>query len=77
MFMVFIFKTFDFLTEKPQSFLPEQVEWKHCLGTEVKYRGYPCSLWSLFHVLTVSQVELENAKANPCKASMKTNIKNV
>ena len=25
-----------------------------CKGTEPKYRGYPCSLWQLFHTITVN-----------------------
>ncbi|GIY53600.1 sulfhydryl oxidase 1 [Caerostris extrusa] len=27
--------------------------WVGCQGSEPKYRGYPCSLWMLFHTLTV------------------------
>lgn len=48
------------------SFLPNKIEWIHCQGSDPKYRGYPCSLWSLFHVLTVSQVEMEKSKLQPC-----------
>lgn len=33
--------------------LPPDVEWKHCYGSQPQYRGYPCSLWMLFHILTV------------------------
>ena len=47
--------------------LPVAVEWRHCKGSELKYRGYPCSLWTLFHVLTVSQTEIEKTKLRPCK----------
>ena len=25
-----------------------------CMGSEPKYRGYPCSLWQLFHTITVN-----------------------
>lgn len=28
--------------------------WTGCAGTNSQYRGYPCSLWTLFHTLTVS-----------------------
>lgn len=24
-----------------------------CKGSEPRYRGYPCSLWTLFHTLSV------------------------
>lgn len=44
------------------AYLPKSTEWKHCKGSTEVYRGYPCSLWSIFHVLTVSQVELEKTK---------------
>ena len=29
-------------------------DWKACQGSNPKYRGYPCSLWTLFHTLTVN-----------------------
>ncbi|CAB4028752.1 sulfhydryl oxidase 1-like [Paramuricea clavata] len=34
--------------------LPENVEWRTCQGSRPQYRGYPCSLWILFHTLTVN-----------------------
>ncbi|XP_059849657.1 sulfhydryl oxidase 2 [Hypanus sabinus] len=33
--------------------LRNTVEWVGCQGSKPQYRGYPCSLWTLFHVLTV------------------------
>jgi hypothetical protein len=30
-------------------------DWKTCKGSSPNYRGYPCSLWSLFHTLTVRE----------------------
>ncbi len=54
-------------TVERDSFLPTTVDWRHCSGSQIKYRGYPCSLWTLFHVLTVSQIEMENKKQVPCK----------
>ncbi|VDP06719.1 unnamed protein product [Soboliphyme baturini] len=33
--------------------LPAKQEWRACSGSEPKYRGYPCSLWLLFHTITV------------------------
>lgn len=30
-------------------------QYEHCAGSAPRYRGYPCSLWLLFHTLTVSQ----------------------
>lgn len=34
-------------------FLRNTVEWVGCQGSQPHYRGYPCSLWTLFHILTV------------------------
>ncbi|XP_075229381.1 sulfhydryl oxidase 1-like [Lycorma delicatula] len=33
-------------------FLPSQ-DWIGCRGSQPHFRGYPCSLWTLFHTLTV------------------------
>ncbi len=41
-----------FLTEAFDD-LPK--EWVGCRGSESRYGGYPCGLWTLFHTLTVSQ----------------------
>jgi hypothetical protein len=59
------FKTYANET-MPMANLPANVEWRHCKGSVEKFRGYPCSLWTLFHVLTVSQVEIEKSKKQPC-----------
>uniref|UniRef100_A0A0K0ER31 Sulfhydryl oxidase n=1 Tax=Strongyloides stercoralis TaxID=6248 RepID=A0A0K0ER31_STRER len=32
----------------------DDVDWEHCKGTEPRYRGYTCGLWTLFHTITVS-----------------------
>ena len=29
--------------------------WMGCRGTKPMYGGYPCSLWTLWHVLTINQ----------------------
>ncbi|KAK3713434.1 hypothetical protein QZH41_012470 [Actinostola sp. cb2023] len=36
------------------SFLTKKRHWHACQGSEVHFRGYPCSLWTLFHTLTVN-----------------------
>uniref|UniRef100_A0A8C0GU09 Sulfhydryl oxidase n=1 Tax=Chelonoidis abingdonii TaxID=106734 RepID=A0A8C0GU09_CHEAB len=38
--------------ESPSA-LPALVTWVGCQGSEPHFRGYPCSLWTLFHLLTV------------------------
>ncbi|MEQ2170353.1 Sulfhydryl oxidase 2, partial [Goodea atripinnis] len=34
-------------------FLGAELRWVGCQGSRPGLRGYPCSLWTLFHVLTV------------------------
>ncbi|KAM4576510.1 sulfhydryl oxidase 2 [Odontesthes bonariensis] len=34
-------------------FLGSELRWVGCQGSRAGLRGYPCSLWTLFHVLTV------------------------
>lgn len=53
-------KEFRSLAEmnKTSSYLPNNnIRYEHCAGSSLKYRGYPCGLWVLFHTLTVSQVQ--------------------
>uniref|UniRef100_A0A8C3XUE8 Sulfhydryl oxidase n=1 Tax=Chelydra serpentina TaxID=8475 RepID=A0A8C3XUE8_CHESE len=33
--------------------LSNNVTWVGCQGSKLHFRGYPCSLWTLFHLLTV------------------------
>ncbi|XP_017652799.1 sulfhydryl oxidase 1 isoform X2 [Nannospalax galili] len=40
-------------SRKEDSVLPERVNWIGCQGSEPHFRGFPCSLWVLFHFLTV------------------------
>lgn len=43
---------------------PDMKPWKECAGSDPKYRGYPCSMWTLFHTLTVAEYKthLNNKK---------------
>ncbi|XP_064420203.1 sulfhydryl oxidase 2 [Latimeria chalumnae] len=34
-------------------FLSNRIQWVGCQGSRQQLRGYPCSLWTLFHTLTV------------------------
>ncbi|XP_052821539.1 sulfhydryl oxidase 1 [Octopus bimaculoides] len=36
------------------AFLPKKIIWIGCRGSRPQYRGYPCSLWTIFHALTVN-----------------------
>ncbi|XP_054275798.1 sulfhydryl oxidase 2-like [Macrosteles quadrilineatus] len=47
-------RTFKKLEEKYRPFMPN-LEWVGCRGTIPTLRGYPCSLWTLFHTLVVQE----------------------
>lgn len=53
-------------SEKTAGWLPVEQNWIGCKGSSKYYRGYPCSLWTLFHTLTVMQAEIDknNLKSN-------------
>ncbi|XP_055456459.1 sulfhydryl oxidase 2 [Psammomys obesus] len=34
-------------------FLTSHIKWVGCQGSRLELRGYPCSLWKLFHTLTI------------------------
>ena len=43
-------------------------QWVGCKGSEEGYRGYPCGLWTMFHMLTVNYaLENKNAEQEPRK----------
>uniref|UniRef100_A0A8C5MZD2 Sulfhydryl oxidase n=1 Tax=Leptobrachium leishanense TaxID=445787 RepID=A0A8C5MZD2_9ANUR len=44
--------------------LTSRLQWVGCQGSEPGLRGYPCSLWKLFHTLTVQAAAQPNALAN-------------
>ncbi|KAH9514558.1 Sulfhydryl oxidase 1 [Bulinus truncatus] len=52
------------LVQDKDNFLPSVIEWESCLGSSPIYRGYPCGMWTLFHVLTVASY-LQHQKARP------------
>uniref|UniRef100_A0AAY5EJN8 Sulfhydryl oxidase n=1 Tax=Electrophorus electricus TaxID=8005 RepID=A0AAY5EJN8_ELEEL len=45
-------------------YLSQRVQWVGCQGSSTALRGYPCSLWTLFHVLTVQAASRPDALAN-------------
>lgn len=54
-----------FLTEEESKLTApawsEQNEFLGCRGSQPNYRGYPCSLWTTFHVLTVNALDSPNS----------------
>ncbi|XP_067378516.1 sulfhydryl oxidase 2 isoform X2 [Channa argus] len=45
-------------------FLGAEIRWVGCQGSRPGLRGYPCSLWTLFHVLTVRHDAMPTALEN-------------
>ncbi|XP_070689940.1 sulfhydryl oxidase 2 [Pempheris klunzingeri] len=45
-------------------FLGAELRWVGCQGSRAGLRGYPCALWTLFHVLTVQHDAMPNALEN-------------
>ncbi|XP_025016638.1 sulfhydryl oxidase 2 [Tetranychus urticae] len=43
---------------------PKPQNWITCQGSEPGFRGYPCSLWLLFHTLTVNEYIKTNGEPN-------------
>uniref|UniRef100_A0A6J0TGW1 Sulfhydryl oxidase n=1 Tax=Pogona vitticeps TaxID=103695 RepID=A0A6J0TGW1_9SAUR len=51
--------------ELPYARLPENPLWVGCQGSKPELRGFPCSLWTLFHLLTVQEALLSPNHASP------------
>lgn len=45
----------DYLKKNDYDFKSKFNGWNTCKGSQPKYRGYTCSLWSLFHTMTLSE----------------------
>lgn len=44
-------------SRKEGTVIAEKVNWVGCQGSEPHFRGFPCSLWILFHFLTVQAAQ--------------------
>ena len=49
------------LSEFYSPFAATPSEWEGCAGSQSHYRGYPCSLWTLFHTLIVGATDKDPA----------------
>ena len=51
---------------------PGMRDWIGCKGSQSQFRGYPCGLWTTFHLLTVNAVVLEDKveDSHPMEALM-------
>ena len=56
----------SFVQEADKAFVLKQQRWSACKGSQGHYRGYPCSLWTLFHALTVNAEQLGESKYMLC-----------
>ncbi|GCB67250.1 hypothetical protein scyTo_0015102 [Scyliorhinus torazame] len=45
------------------AFLPNGMNWVGCRGSRPQFRGYPCSVWTLFHLLTVQAANYNESMA--------------
>jgi thiol oxidase len=54
-------------TQTADAYVPNNLRWTWCQGSQPQYRGYPCSLWMTFHALTVNAYlqELNNPLYSP------------
>ncbi|XP_043347237.1 sulfhydryl oxidase 1 [Dermochelys coriacea] len=57
------------LTNREEGQAPEvlsnNVTWVGCQGSKPNFRGYPCSLWTLFHLLTVQATRYRRLGTGP------------
>ncbi|KRY58937.1 Sulfhydryl oxidase 1 [Trichinella britovi] len=51
---------FNALQWKYDRALPTEPIWVACNGSSPQYRGYPCSVWLIFHTLTVHAYMIDN-----------------
>ncbi|XP_056387923.1 sulfhydryl oxidase 1 [Hyla sarda] len=51
--------------QEQNAVLTPRVNFVWCLGSKPEFRGFPCSVWTLFHLLTVRAAELGSEQTNP------------
>nr|XP_055023808.1 sulfhydryl oxidase 1 [Misgurnus anguillicaudatus] len=65
----------DNVVQTSDAVLPEGVRWVGCQGSQARYRGYPCSMWTLFHVLTVQADEIGGSDPQEVLQTMREYVK--
>lgn len=45
-------------------FLKPKESWRHCNGSEPRYRGYLCGFWTMFHTMTVHEFNVSMSHHN-------------
>ncbi|KAK7889791.1 hypothetical protein WMY93_025351 [Mugilogobius chulae] len=61
----------DNTAQAPDTALPEGVKWVGCQGSQPHFRGYPCAVWMLFHVLTVQAMNSGASDAQEVLVAMR------
>lgn len=54
--------------------IKDSKEWIGCKGTEAKFGGYPCGLWSVWHALTINQANKADGDPKEVLRSMQSFI---
>ncbi|XP_011613149.2 sulfhydryl oxidase 1 [Takifugu rubripes] len=64
-------KIIDNRAQSPNTTLPQGARWVGCQGSQPHYRGYPCGVWTLFHVLSVQAKKDEGTDAKEVLSTMR------
>ena len=51
--------------EPGNAFVLKRERYAACRGSQSHFRGYPCSLWTLFHAVTVNAEHIERQSKSP------------
>ncbi|KAL4634877.1 sulfhydryl oxidase 1-like [Arapaima gigas] len=62
--------------ETPEALLPDSVRWVGCQGSKPRFRRYPCSMWTLFHVMTVEALNSSNSDAQEVLQALRGYVRN-
>ncbi|TNM87886.1 hypothetical protein fugu_006107 [Takifugu bimaculatus] len=64
-------KIIDNRAQSPNTTLPQGARWVGCQGSQPHFRGYPCGVWTLFHVLSVQAKKAEGTDAKEVLSTMR------
>lgn len=55
------------MDNEDETIFSSRQQWLGCSGSSLKFRGYPCGMWKMFHYLTVNAADqnIANPDANP------------
>ncbi|XP_016146013.1 sulfhydryl oxidase 1-like [Sinocyclocheilus grahami] len=64
----------DNTVQTSDAVLPEGVQWVGCQGSQAHFRGYPCAVWTLFHVLSVQAKEMSSPDPQDVLQAMRSYV---